>query len=331
MELQTEITRKEINFINDIDLRTILRDRLKELDKIFLVNAHYSTIFLAISTIEGILKHIAFIYKKDLKNSPNYPQNEQGKPKEFNELTINEFYILLKEKDILPNIKNFEYVYDLFRNYRNFIHPQAQAEKEWPTDLGHAQMAIGLLNATISDLSRYIFIDKEIFEIIAGNPEYDSSKVLYLKYCNTPLHSLLIWKKPVSNALSLSFDLELHKGSVFNFVFNFANDGNFKMLRLDNRQGDKNCVLHCTQKYYWKERLFSDPEIPPEGKPILPVKINIDFEKKEAAFSVDEILYKFKDKDSGRDKNLFEEFRPNLRIGFFNEVGPVSLSNIRIE
>src|SRR3990172_6610273 len=167
MELQTEITRKEINFINDIDLRTILRDRLKELDKIFLVNAHYSTIFLAISTIEGILKHIAFIYKKDLKNSPNYPQNEKGKPKEFNELTINEFYILLKEKDILPNIKNFEYVYDLFRNYRNFIHPQSQAEKEWPTDLGHAQMAIGLLNATISDLSRYIFIDKEIFEIKA--------------------------------------------------------------------------------------------------------------------------------------------------------------------
>lgn len=192
-------------------------------------------------------------------------------------------------------------------------------------------MAIGLLNATISYLDGYIFIDKEIFKKIAGNPDYDSSKILHLYKHNTPLHSFLVWDKPVSNALYLNFDLELPKDSVFNFVFNFKNDESFKMLRLDNRERDKNCVLHCTQKYFWIERLIAEPESPPE-KPILPVEIKIDFKKKEFTFTVDGTLYKFKDwKDSKRNKNIFDEFKPGLRIGFLNEVGPVSLLNIRVE
>lgn len=330
MEIQTEITRKEINFISDIDLRVVLRDRLKELDKIFLVNANYSTIFLAISTIEGIFKHVANIFKNDIKASSYYPKDSKGKPKKFGDLTINELYILLKEQTVLPDIKNFENVYDLFRDYRNFIHPQSQTKKAWPTDLGHAQMAIGLLNATISYLDRYIFVDKEIFEKIACNPDYDSSKVLHLKLHNTILHSLLVWNKPVSNALSLNFDLELPKDSVFNFCFNFANDGSFMMLRLDNRERDKNCLLHCTQRYFWRERLIADPESPPD-KPLLPVEIRIDFQKEEFTFAVDGTTYNFRDKDTKKEKNLFAELKPNLRIGFFKEVGPVSLSNICIK
>lgn len=327
MEIRTEITRKGINFINDIDLRAILLDRLKELDKIFLVNANYSTIFLAISTIEGIFQHIANIFKTDIQKSKNYPKNLKGKPKEFGKLSIDELYILLKEKGILPDIKDFEHVYDLFRNYRNFIHPQAQTKKAWPTDLGHAQMAMGLLNATVSYLDRQIFIDKEIFEKIAGNPDYSSRRDLYLTMHNTPLNSFLVWNKPVLNTLFLNFDLDLPKDSVFNFVFNFAHEGSFKMLRLENRQIYKNCVLHCTQKYFWRERLIADPESPPD-KPVLPVEIKIDFKKKEFIFAVAGTLYSFKDIDTNKIINLFAELKPDLKIGFFNEVGPVSLSNI---
>ncbi|OHE59586.1 MAG: hypothetical protein A2Z47_04360 [Thermodesulfovibrio sp. RBG_19FT_COMBO_42_12] len=76
--------------------------------------------------------------------------------------------------------------------------------------------------------------------------------------------------------------------------------------------------------------MIAEPESPPE-KPILPVEIKIDFKKKEFTFTVDGTLYKFKDwKDSKRDKNIFDELKPGLRIGFLNEVGPVSLSNISI-
>lgn len=336
MEHQTEITKKEINFISDIDLRVVLYERLKELDRIFLVNANYSTIFLAISTVEGILKHIAAIFKTYIQKSQNYPNYpNSNRRKKFTDLTIDELYDLLKEIDILPIIENFEHIYGLFRRYRNFIHPQKQTKERWPTDLGYAQMAIGLLNATVSYLDRHIFINKEIFEKIAGNPDYDS-KVLYLKldkenpYNKT--HSFLVWNRKISDTLSLNFDLELSKDSVFNFVFNFVNDGSFKMLRLDNRERDKNCVLHCTQKYFWKERLIADPESPPD-KPVLPVEIKIDFKRGEFRFAVDKNPYSFKDwgKDTGNIRDLFTELKKDLKIGFFNEVGPVSLSNIRIE
>ena len=67
MEIQTNITVKEISFINDMDFRNIILDRLDELERVFLVNANYSTIFLAISTIEGIFKHLSAIYKAEIK------------------------------------------------------------------------------------------------------------------------------------------------------------------------------------------------------------------------------------------------------------------------
>jgi len=44
---------------------------------------------------------------------------------------------------------------------------------------------------------------------------------------------------------------------------------------------------------------------------------------------VDGDSYNFKDRQ-GNSKNLFDEIKPNLRVGFFNEEGPVKLSNIRL-
>jgi hypothetical protein len=159
MEIQTEITKKEISFIDDIDFRNILYDRLSEIDKVFIVNANYSTVFLSISTIEGIFKHLSSIYKSEIKQLPIYPTNQDGKRKRFDKISIDELYDLLKEIGILPEIKDFEKIYKLFKDYRNFIHPQAQHKKAWPVDLGQAQMALGLLNATLEHLSHNIFIE----------------------------------------------------------------------------------------------------------------------------------------------------------------------------
>ena len=102
------------------------------------------------------------------------------------------------------------------------------------------------------------------------------------------------------------------------------------MIRLDNRAVYKNCVLHCTQKYFWSERLIADPESPPD-KPMLPVEIKIDFKKRDFSFIVDGTSYSFKDKDTRKNGDLFDELKSGLRIGFFNEVGPVSLSNIHFK
>lgn len=192
-------------------------------------------------------------------------------------------------------------------------------------------MALGLLNATIGHLAQYIFIDKEIFRKLAGKPDYDSSRVLHLlKVGNTPLHSFLVLNRKVSNTLCLNFDLELTEGSVFTFVFNFKDEGNFKMLRLDSRRYERtpNSVLYCTEKYLWKITLRAKPLHPPR-KPLLPVEIKIDFSKKVFSLDVDGDSYSFEDKkDNGRA--LFDEINRDLKIGLFNELGTVRLSNIRL-
>ena len=188
-------------------------------------------------------------------------------------------------------------------------------------------MSLGLLNTTIAHLAQYIFIDKNVFLKVAGAPDYDSKKVLHLRLHRTPLHSFVVLNRKVSDTFSLNFDLELPQGSVFNFVFNFVDEGNFEMLRLDNRRNlpTPNSVLHCTQKYFWKEILFAEPDRPPE-EPLL-VEIKIDFPKQVFAFVVNGVPYKFKDR-GGTTKDIFGELKPDLRIGFFNEVGAVKLSNI---
>jgi len=329
MEMQTEITTKEISFINDIDFRNILYDRLNEIDRVFTVNAHYSTIFLSISTIEGIFKHLAEIFKDDIKQSTIYPITPKGKRKQFDKISIDEFYTLLREIGILPKNEDLEKIYKLFKDYRNFIHPQAQKKKSWSIDLGQAQMALGLLNATLSCLSQNIFIGKGIYQKVAGSPDYDKDHVLHLNLDRTRVHSFIITKSTVAESFSLSFDLELPDKSIFNFVFNFKDDGNFKMLRLDNRRHPRapNCLLRCTQKYFWVPTKFAKDKYPP-SKTIFPVKIDIDKSNKLLRFTVDGKEYQFVD-NKGKTSDLFAEFTPGLKVGFFNENRPVKLHNIK--
>jgi hypothetical protein len=328
VEIRTEITRKDIDFINDIDLREVLLERLNELDRVFLVNGNYSTIFLAISSIEGIFKQIATIFKAEIQKSYNYPHNSKGKFKRFDDLTIVELYLLLTEINIMPSIASFEQIYDLFKDYRNFIHPQAQQKKGWQMDLGQAQMALGLLNATVGHLAQYIFIGKEVFLKIAGTPDYDSNKVLHLKTHLSPLNSFVVLNRSVADVLSLNFDLDLPQNSIFNFIFNFRDEGDFKMLCLDNREGMPNCVLRCSQKYSWKEILIANPDSPSTTNP-MPVVIKIDFPNQVFSLDVAGVSYSFKNR-KGNVVNLFDEINSNLKIGFFNEVGTVKLTNINL-
>lgn len=286
------------------------------------------------TTLEGIFKHLADIFRDDIKQSTNYPTYQNGKQKNFADISIDEFYILLREIDILPEIENLEKIYKLFKDYRNFIHPQAQKKKAWAIDLGQAQMALGLLNATLACLSRNIFIGKDIYQKVAGSPDYNKDHVLHLKLDRTRVHSFVTTKSTVSERFSLSFDLELPHNSIFNFVFNFKDDSDFKMLRLDNRRHrDKpNCLLHCTQRHFWIPIMDAKDECkcPPSSKTIFPVDIEIDKSKKLFQFIVDRKEYQFEDEQKNTS-DLFAEFTPGLKVGFFNEIRPIKLHNIKLK
>jgi len=327
----TEVTNKQIDFIDDIDLRKMLLERLDELDRVFLVNATYSTVFVAIGAIEGIFRHIAAIFKTEIKASASYPKNSNGNDKKFDNLTIDEVYEELKNLRILPDIPEYKHLYHLFRNYRNCIHPQAQVDKGWDIRLGQAQMALGLLNTTIQNLDRNIFIDKHVFEKMAGTPYYDSTKTLHLKVSTTRHHSFLVLNKLIFQKLLITFDLELSKNSLLNFVFNYVDEENFKMIRLDNRPLPRcpNSVLKSTQKYVWHESFLANPQKPPE-KEQFPVNITMDLPNSIFEFKVDGQAYTFED-SKGNQKQLSDQVTPSTRVGFFNEVGPVKLSKITID
>lgn len=324
-----EIVRKSLDFIDDKDLQVVLQSRLEELERVFSVNANLSTIILSISCIEGIFRHIASIFRKFILASPEYPRRKDNKKKEFNRLTIEEIYKLLLERDILQRIENFDQIYSLFRNYRNFIHPQRQRKESWPVAIGQAQMALGLLNATIDQISNYIFIGPEILERVSGRPRFDLSKVLHLDLSDTRTHSFMILKRRIDSKLDLQFDLDLGSKALFNFIFNFVDDSNFRMLRLDNREQERtpNALLYSKQKFHWYIVAKADQAQPPQG--IIRIAIFINFNERRFTFKVNGHTYKFSS-ENGKEIDLFSELKKGLRIGWFNEGGPVKLSNIHI-
>jgi hypothetical protein len=324
----------ELSFINDIDLRRILRDRLEELERVFSVNAHYSTVFLAISSIEGVFKHIADIFKTEIKSSSKYPliRSSQHAPKKkpFDKLTIDDLYVLLTEQDILRKVDNFEHVHELLRNYRNFVHPREHIRKGWRLDLGQAQMALGLLNATIDELARRIFIGKSIFVKVAGKPDYESStNTLSLpRTYDSPLQSFVVLNRDVVDTLLLDFDLELPSGSVFNFVFNYRDDGNFKMFRLDSRKPEYNCLLQCAQKYHWRFTHSVFPQTTTDAS--IKLGIKIDLPNKIFTIIGNGITYQLKDR-AMNNVDLFDQIEPGMKVGFFSEEGIARLSHIRLQ
>jgi hypothetical protein len=334
MDIITQVTAKQLDFIDDANLRLALHQRLNELDRVFLVNAHYSTVFMAIGTIEGIFKHIAARYKPEIMASTSYPEDSKGKRKKFEKLTIDDLYVQLRDLDIMPAMDEYPALFKRFREYRNCMHPQAQAKEGWEINIGQAQMALGLLNATVRDLDRNVFVGKYVLEKIAGSPHYDSKSVLHLRVddFDSRHHSFILLKEPITRAFSVRFDLDLSPESLLNFVFDYADDGDFRMLRLDRRPhpGCINGVLRSTQKFRWNWVLRATPQKLPPGQELFHVEIVIDFDSKAFDLVVDGVAYEFQDL-TGKPTDLFSQVHKDKRVGFFNEVEAVKLSNIVIE
>jgi hypothetical protein len=326
---RTKLMENSLDFIDDKALQSVLEARLDELERVFGVNGNLSTIILAISCIEGIFRHLAEIFKKDIRAAQNYPLNQKGKKKRISDLTIEEMYTLLIGHGILLQIQHFDYFYDIFRNYRNFIHPQAQRKQPWPVGLGQAQMAIGLLNSTIDQLSKYIFIGHEILEKISGRPRYDLSKVHHLDVSNTRTHSFVTLKRKIHDHLDVGCELELGKSAIFNFVFNFVEEGDFSMVRLDNRNNPStpNALLSSKQRHHWYIVAEADRKQPPEG--LFNLEVKIDTSKKLFLFNVNGAAYSFANAQGAVD--LFSQFRKGLRVGWFNEIDPVKIMNLKIQ
>jgi hypothetical protein len=208
-----------------------------------------------------------------------------------------------------------------FKEFRNYMHPLAELKDKHPLDIGLGQIALGLMNHTISKLQKIRFIEEKIWKVISGIPVYNLSQrqIEFKLFRPLRTHSFLVTEDYAGNNIEINFDLHIGEEAVFNFIYNYENEERFHMLRFETRKNEFCGVLHCEHKYAWHlvEAYNSKWNIKTEEPNR--VSIRIDSTSLKVYLNGKEEL---SDKPIPCDNKKY--------IGFFNEVREVYISNLSI-
>lgn len=250
LQIPFEATNKELHFVSDPELAQIMIGILSEIDSLSLIKAHRSMIYLSMSTLEGILANVLKLNENKVRALPGYPK-VKGAPKKWEKLTLEDEIKIARDLNIIST--DFHDVFHKFRGFRNYMHPLVELQDRNSLDLGLGQIALGLLNHTISKLEKIRFIDEKIWKVITGIPKYTSGmEKIELPFISHGTNSFMVTDDYKNQDIELEFDLHIGGETVFNFVFDFENDSVFKMFRLDSRGEGYVSVLNCEHKYGWE-------------------------------------------------------------------------------
>ena len=129
---EDEFLKKEFQEISlesiglDGTVTEILKLRVDEIEKCLSVDAPLSVIFLAGSTLEGVLLGVALQYPKEFKQSKSSPKDKDGKVKQFPDWVLSNFIDVAYELGLLAeDVKKFSHT---LRDFRNYIHPYQQMD-----------------------------------------------------------------------------------------------------------------------------------------------------------------------------------------------------------
>ena len=224
IQIQLEATSKDLYFLSDPELAQIISTILSEIDSLAIINAHRSMVYLSMSTLEGILSNVLGLNINKIKNPPfSYPREKSGALKDFDKLVLAEKIELAKDLGVIA--PEFYDTFKKFKEFRNYMHPLAELKDKHPLDIGLGQIALGLMNHTISKLEKIRFIEEKIWEVISGIPLYDSSqkKIEFKLFRPLRTHSFLVTEDYSGNNIEVNFNLHIGEDAVFNFVFNYEN------------------------------------------------------------------------------------------------------------
>jgi len=189
-----------------------------------------------------------------------------------------------------------------------------------PLDIGLGQVALGLMNHTISKLERIRFIDEKIWKVMSGIPIYNlSQKKIEFRLYNLPTHSFIVTDDYANNNIEINFELHIGDDAVFNFVFNYENEEKFNMLRFETRKNEFCGVLNCEHKYGWQmiEEYNSKWNI--KIREPNKVSIRIEYDNLKIYLNGNQELTGKKVPCGNKNS-----------IGFFNEVNNVYINNLSI-
>jgi len=155
---EDEFLKKEFSEISleKIGLDGIITETLKlrfeEIKKCLSANAPLSVIFLAGSTLEGILLGTALKYPKEFNQSKSSPKDKEGKNKQFQNWTLSNYIDVACEVGLLmEDVRKFSHS---LRDFRNYIHPYEQVSSGFNPDKHTATICWQVLKAAIYQLTK---------------------------------------------------------------------------------------------------------------------------------------------------------------------------------
>jgi len=129
-----------------------LEFRFEEIKKCLSANAPLSVIFLAGSTLEGILLGTALKHPKEFNQSKSSPKNKEGKVKQFPDWTLSNYIDVAYDLGLLmEDVRKFSHS---LRDFRNYIHPYEQASSGFNPDKHTATICWQVLKAAIYQLTK---------------------------------------------------------------------------------------------------------------------------------------------------------------------------------
>jgi hypothetical protein len=271
------------------------------------------------STLEGILSNVLSLNINKIHTFPSYPKKKGGALKNIDDLKLAEKIAIAKDLQIIA--PDFFDTFKKFKEFRNYMHPLLEVKDKYPLDIGLGQIALGLMNHTISKLEKIRFIEEKIWKVISGIPVYNSGQKQIEFKLFRPLrtHSFLVTEDYAGENIEVNFDLHIGEDAIFNFVFNFDNEERFHMLRFETRRNEFCGVLHCEHKYAW--RLIEEYNSKWNIKTAEPNKVSIRIDSGNLT-----LYLNGKEELSGKSVPCDNK----KYIGFFNEINDVYLSNLSI-
>jgi hypothetical protein len=312
----TTMTLKSLAFISDSELRQILADILLEIDNVALIGASRSTLYLSMSTLEGILTKLIEI---NLVSARQYfPKNKKGKQKKLKELVLDEKIDIATKLKFVE--KEYYQIFKKMKNFRNYMHPYAELKDKEKIDLGASQISLGILNHILYKLGGLRFIQNQIWNVVSGDPTYEStSDEIEFKRGNTRTDSFIITNGFLNKDIDISFELTLSNHGLLNFVYNYKQGSTFNMLRFDARNENDCGFLFCKHYAEWDyvEKFKYKLKIN------MPNEIEIQCRKNA-------ITIKINGEDISLSGIKYPKMDMSLPIGFFNELSSLTIGKLKI-
>ncbi len=131
----------------------VLEDRIQEIEKCFSAGAYLAVIFLAGSTLEGLLLGIAIKYPQAFNCAKSAPHTN-NKVKVFHEWSLASLINVSTEINLLnQDTKAFSHA---LRDFRNYIHPFNQMSHQFTPTNHTAKMCLQALKGAIHQINENI-------------------------------------------------------------------------------------------------------------------------------------------------------------------------------